>query len=455
MAQYGGLEEDFVDEVKDTLICHICTKPLRDPHLTVCCGHNFCESCLEQWSTKHREQCCPFCRSTGEEFQHVLDKKAKREVNALKVRCSNREKGCKWVGELGALKRHIDVKDGCGYMEVACPNACKRERKVMRKDLQHHLKAECEKRPHQCEHCGEKGTFVQITSEHYQGCPYFPLDCPNKCGIVQIKRMRVNHHRKQCPLEAVGCPFKEVGCRAVGLLRKDEAEHMEKNVVNHQLLMLKSNQEKSKRAKDEWDQKVAVISKNIESLLVTCTDEQRLPLQSICSVIADSYCLKLGGPSLSLYISNFSKYQESSAVWYSPPFYLGDIAGLKLRLAVYPNGVQEGAGTHVSLIIECLESDARVPKDIECGSYIKVVTGSNVYKNYVCETHDICECKNSRETWLAAAVRRGFCRVYQFVTQESVQTLCYNNTLELQTSWRKNRYSACDCTCHEWVDIDD
>ena len=97
--KYGGFDEDFVGEVKDTLICYICTKPLRDPHLTVCCGHNFCESCLEQCrSMKHREQCCPFCRSTGEEFQHVLDKKTKREINALKVRCSNRKKGCRSVG---------------------------------------------------------------------------------------------------------------------------------------------------------------------------------------------------------------------------------------------------------------------------------------------------------------------------------------------------------------------
>ena len=35
MAEYGGLDEDFVNEIKDTLICHICTKPLRDPHLSV------------------------------------------------------------------------------------------------------------------------------------------------------------------------------------------------------------------------------------------------------------------------------------------------------------------------------------------------------------------------------------------------------------------------------------
>ena len=298
MAEYGGLDEDFVNEVRDTLICHICTKPLRDPHLTVCCGHNFCESCLEQWSKKHREQCCPFCRSTGKEFQHVLDKKTKREINALKVRCSNRKKGCRWVGELGTLKSHLDAKDGCGYVTVTCPNACKNIQKFMRKDLQHHLKVECEERPYRCEHCSKEGSFVEITCQHYQCCPNFPLDCPNKCGIVhaQIKRSTVDQHCKKCPLEKVYYPFEKVGCIAKSLRRKDEAEHMEKNVVYHQLIMLKS-----------WDQRAAVIAKSVDSLLATCTEEQRFPLQSICSVIDDSYCLTLDGTALSLEMTNFIK----------------------------------------------------------------------------------------------------------------------------------------------------
>lgn len=70
---------------------------------------------------------------------------------------------------------------------------------------------------------------------------------------------------------------------------EDEAEHvMETNVVNHQLVMLKSNQ----RAKEEWDKRAAVIAKNIDSLLVNCTSKQKFPLQSLRSVIDDSYCLK-------------------------------------------------------------------------------------------------------------------------------------------------------------------
>ena len=31
LVSYGGHEKEFVDEVSEALICHICTKPLRDP----------------------------------------------------------------------------------------------------------------------------------------------------------------------------------------------------------------------------------------------------------------------------------------------------------------------------------------------------------------------------------------------------------------------------------------
>lgn len=386
--QYGGFDEEFVDEVKDTLICNICVKPLRDPHLTVCCGHHLCESCLEQWLKKQHKQCCPICRSAGEKFQHFLDKKTKREINALRVKCSNCKEGCEWVGELGTLKNHLGSDDGCGYVSIMCPNGCyklievlatewvsgglfddplqKENIFVLRKDLQHHLKTECEERPYQCEHCDEKGTFNQITNKHYQQCPDFPLDCPNQCGIVQIKRTTIDQHRKECPLEIVSCPFEEVGCRPMCLRRKDEAEHMEKCVVNHQLLMFKSNQEESERAKKELNQKMAVIVKNIDSLLMTCTEEQRLPLQSIHSVIDDSCCLKQDGAPLSLKL-DFPQNKQSNNVWYSPPFHLGDMTGLKLRLRVYPNGIKEGARTHVSLVVECLERDLKEPIKVECG----------------------------------------------------------------------------------------
>ena len=142
--------------------------------------------------------------------------------------------------------------------------------------------------------------------------------------------------------------------------------------MKHQFLMLKSSQERNKRDKErnrreeEWDKKIAVIASVLDSLLPTCTEEQKLPLQSIRSVIDDSSFLKVNGAALSLQMTNFSKYKH--IIWYSHPFFLGDVTELKLRLAVYPNGIKEGAGTHVSLVVECLERDVKESVDMECGS---------------------------------------------------------------------------------------
>ena len=228
---------------------------------------------------------------------------------------------------------------------------------------------------------------------------------------MHIKRSTVDKHRKKCLLEKVCYPFEKVGCIAKGLRRKDEAEHMEKNVVNHQLLMLKS-----------WDQRAAVIAKSVDSLLATCTKEQRFPLQSICSVIDDSYCLTLDGAALSLEMTNFSKYKQNNQVWYSPPFYLGDITGLKLRLAVYPNGIKEGAGTHVSLVVECLERDLKEPKEfwMKC-EYVQVqAIGTSAAEN-ISNGDDgmMCECQNIAD--IAANKRLHY--NYKFMSHDVAQKI--------------------------------
>ena len=43
---YGGHNHEFIGEVADRFNCQICTKAIREPHLAVCCGQHFCESCL-------------------------------------------------------------------------------------------------------------------------------------------------------------------------------------------------------------------------------------------------------------------------------------------------------------------------------------------------------------------------------------------------------------------------
>ena len=164
--KYGGYNHEFVGEVADRYNCQICTKVIREPHLAVCCGQHFCESCLNKWFTRQGKESCPHCRAEGEAFHHVINKGLRSEINQLKIKCSHHGKGCKWTGELGELKTHLESENGCGFVTIDCPNKCPSDligQILLRKDLTKHLKSECLFRSYQCEHCGLKDSYITIT----------------------------------------------------------------------------------------------------------------------------------------------------------------------------------------------------------------------------------------------------------------------------------------------------
>ena len=52
----------------------------------------------------------------------MINKEKIRKINELCILCTNRKNGCEWVGELGALKGHLESDKGCGYEIVRCTN---------------------------------------------------------------------------------------------------------------------------------------------------------------------------------------------------------------------------------------------------------------------------------------------------------------------------------------------
>ncbi len=254
MASNLGLKNaayEFVDTVPKKLTCSICITVLSDPRLTECCGQHFCQECLQSWLRKQWpwSKTCPHCRE--KDFVHILDKPVQREINQLKVRCSHHEEGCEWVGELGDLQTHLDSQTGCGYVEVECPNnyvgtvttarllskgrhVSFNKHVVYRRDLEEHLRDECDQRRYECQYCGEEDKYA-IVLLHHGECPNFPLDCPNECGVTEMKRKDLPAHREQCPLEPVPCPFQEAGCET-GPIRKDLEEHLTSHSQQHLLL---------------------------------------------------------------------------------------------------------------------------------------------------------------------------------------------------------------------------
>ena len=399
-AVYGGHDQEFVCKVADRFICQVCTKVLREPHLAVCCGQHFCESCLKKWFDRQQgRESCPHCRAEGDTFNHVINKGLRSEINELKIKCTHHREGCEWRGELGALKTHLESQTGCGYENVECPNKCKRllvEGIVVlqRKDLKRHLTYGCYLRPYQCKFCSHKDTYEAITGHgifmaigpgpyfgHQATCPEVPLACPNECGSKDIKRKDMDSHRSKCPQEPVDCPFAEAGCTG-GVVRSQLEDHMTSSLQQHLMLVMKDSKEtkremqaKLTKAEDKLNATETELQETKRDLLTklckaeaTLSDtetklretEQRqneaiAKLSVAMSHIFMSNSLVNNGDSVTFRMPIFSYYCRSGKVWHSPPFYYRE--GYKMCLAVYANGVEEGAGTHVSLSLLLLRGE--------------------------------------------------------------------------------------------------
>ena len=220
-------EWDFIEPPAADFDCEECHNVLREPFLTACCGSHFCQACIDPVIEEGKP--CPLC---GEgEFTVILDKKTRRKIFSLDVRCPMWRRGCKWVGELGDRSGHLGEKEGdCQFVDVSCSNAC--GGRVQRKELPTHLEQACPKRAYVCDYCPFEATFDVVTTQHWQVCGYFPLPCPNRCDVGRVERQNLEQHLKECSLQEVECDFSYAGCQAK-LQRKDFASHLEENAQNH------------------------------------------------------------------------------------------------------------------------------------------------------------------------------------------------------------------------------
>ena len=232
--QIGGYDCDFVNAPADDLLCRICQYPARDPILTVCCGHNFCTTCLQCYlqSRSINHGSCPYCRE--DKFQTMPDKRTERYVLNLKVFCSYKHLGCKWVGELRSLEDHVSenssIHTGCPFTELQCSNGCGVV--MQRRLVEGHLKSECELREVKCEYCNTTGSYQWINSSHHEECPKYPVECPNHCEVGHVRREEIRGHLEECPLAIVACPYATLGCESI-IRMKEEMEHVMGSVGQH------------------------------------------------------------------------------------------------------------------------------------------------------------------------------------------------------------------------------
>ena len=207
----GGYDYQFVEgPPQDFLTCKICLSASRDPYLSVCCGHVFCKSCVDnvkQNPDTDVVKACPVCRN--KEFTTFVNKQVDRLVKSLQIFCTNKEKGCKWQGELNSIDNHLCSTNGCWFEDVRCTNGCGEI--LQRCQLNTHLHFNCPNRTTICIYCHAKiqHKFI-LDGKHMKECPKFPLPCPNKCNKFQniLRENLQKHLDHECKLQKVECSNK-------------------------------------------------------------------------------------------------------------------------------------------------------------------------------------------------------------------------------------------------------
>lgn len=221
---YRGQDYIFVGQLEDylkELECPICRSIVSEPLLTSC-GHLFCRECHDKlkkpmkycYKRPQKEQCC--CPVCTQDHTTMEDKFTDRRVNNLKVKCTNHEAGCEWVGSIGDEGQHRVKQDGCGYEEIPCTHGCG---VTIRRMAQQAHSGECPMRPHNCEYCGDEGPYQCITGDHLETCRRYPVQCPNGCQ-EKLPREEVLHEiRLKEVLSAMSVQLQVEECRAHQLER--------------------------------------------------------------------------------------------------------------------------------------------------------------------------------------------------------------------------------------------
>lgn len=347
----GGYINDFVDGAPEDFFCLLCHLPARDPHITSCCGEHFCHTCIVPFLEEKRP--CPTC--SAEEFTTLLNVRYQRKLQQLKVSCTLKFKGCQWVGLLSALGDHLDSIEGdCRFLDTICPNDC--GQKVTKNSLEAHLETECFERQYTCPYCSYQDTYKKVSEEHADVCPYFPIRCPNFCGVT-CEREILGSHMLICPLESVECEFAFSGCKEK-FMRDGQESHSEKYQKQHFSMLVKEVSVLKKRI-EEKDEEI----RSLKESFLNVKQKQVKELQQKIKAVETTLLEKLTGSQGPTFrypfyftLTNFEGQRTSiHHKWFSDS-HRTHPGGYKFQVVVHPNGVGEGAGTHVSLSLRPLKT---------------------------------------------------------------------------------------------------
>ena len=318
----SGEEYDFVEKPGNGYFCPVTFELLMYPRQTnSCCGNHLSRATAERLEGKP----CPFCKKKP--LKTTEDLFFKRKVMELKVRCSNKAIGCKWVGELGYLNDHMKLEsvDGkCDFVAVDCPLKC--GERIQRRNLTRHRSKECSKRPFTCKYCDYQSTHDKIVNDHWPKCQRYPLACPNNCSTTEIQRQFLQRHLKEeCPLQEIECKFSHADCQIM-MTRQYVQKHLDECKDDH----LEMTSENCKKLQAE-----------VNNLQLAIRKISHKPVFI---------------PPAVMNVDNFEKLKNDDRYWCSSAFNT-HIGGYKMCLKVYANGQGDGKGTHVSLFVYMMKGE--------------------------------------------------------------------------------------------------
>ena len=293
--QRGGYDCEFVERPQELQVdCPICLVVLCEPFQVTCCGYSFCQTCIEHVLTN--KKACPTCNEAS--FSAFANKGLRRSLYAFQVWCVHKKSGCEWTGELVELDRHLNLNPelgkqliGCAFAVVACTHC----RKYFQRHHVHaHESEACPQRPFSCDYCKDyDSVYEDVVNSHWPVCKWYPVPCPNECGVRPERQNVATHVNTVCPLTVINCDFHYAGCE-VQLVRKDVPTHLAESLLPHLSLLALHNQqltqltmqqkeslEKSQRKIQELEREKQTSKHENEALLAQLTKQQKEDLKEL------------------------------------------------------------------------------------------------------------------------------------------------------------------------------
>ena len=296
----GGYDYPFVAPgPSNEQMCPICHLVARKACQANCCGKIFCKGCLEKHRLHSDEFNCPTCR-TNLNGRYFKDTRGDREISQLQIYCTNKNKGCRWQGNLKDINTHIQT---CRNEEVTCDKC---DGVMQRHQLRNHKWFKCLQRDYKCPHCKAVGIYNLMTTSNLDECPDLVLTCSNEGCEDKSKRREMGSHQQKCPKEVIKCPYHDIGCETE-MKREMMDKHIETNIKAH-------------------------LQNSVEKIR-----EQRK-----CPVV--------------IKYSDYSKHKRDEDQWYSSLFYTS-AGGYKIRLSLDAIGRGTGKGTHLSCYVNLMPGE--------------------------------------------------------------------------------------------------